>query len=68
MHSSRMRTARLLTVSRSIRDGGVYLGVGVCLGCVSAWGVSVSQHVMGQTPSVSDSYLPVLELEFRNCF
>ena len=55
MHSSKMRTTRLLTVSRSIRGrgdlfrgggvclGGVCLG-GVCLGClprvVSAQGVS----------------------------
>ena len=38
MHSSRMHTARLLTVFRSIRGvGGVCLGWGVCLeGCISA--------------------------------
>ena len=44
MHSSRMRTARLLTVSRSIRGG-------VCLGeCLPG---GVSQHAMGQTPPVN---------------
>ena len=59
MHSSRMRPALLLTVSRSIWGGGVCLGV-VCLEGVSARGdvclggsaqrVCVSQHAMGQTP------------------
>ena len=53
MHSSRMRTARLLSVSLSTRRGG---GGGVCLGCVClGWGVSaqglcVSQYAMVQTP------------------
>ena len=53
MHSNRMRTARLLTVSRSIRSGGCLPGGGlpgdVCSGrgclprglrgvCLGAWG------------------------------
>ena len=40
LHSSRMRTTRLLAVSRSIQGG-------ICRG-VSAWG-GVSKHPMGQT-------------------
>ena len=49
MHSSRMHTARLLTISRSIQRIGVFAqgGVpprgGVCLG-------GVFQHAMRQTP------------------
>ena len=43
MYSSRMRTARLLTVSRSIREGvclgGVCLGVACLGGCLPRWGV-----------------------------
>ena len=42
MHSSRMRTARLLIVSRSFK-GAVYLG-GICPG-VSAWGMSAQGDI-----------------------
>ena len=55
-HSSRMRTARLLTVSHSIQGGeGSAQGGGVCLGgCLPRRGClpggCVSQHAMGQTP------------------
>ena len=55
MHSSRMRTARLLTVSHSIRKGcrplvGVSaLGVSTLGGCLPR-GRCVSQSAMGQTP------------------
>ena len=66
MHSSRMRTVRLLPVSSSMHGRGMSaqgvpaLGVvcpgGVCPGGLSAQGVSarvcVSQHAMGQTPPV----------------
>ena len=41
MHFSRMRTARSLTVSRSIFWGSVYLLGVYLLGGVHAWGVSV---------------------------
>ena len=52
LHSSRMRTARLLPVSTSMHYGGV--SGGTCLwsgGCLPlVWSrVSVSQHEMGQT-------------------
>ena len=60
MHPSRMCTARLLTVSRSIREGGFLPGGGVCLrgsagrGVVSTQGVSaqgwLSQHAMDRDP------------------
>ena len=38
MHSSRMHTTRLLTVSRSIQEVGYLPGGVVCRGCVSASG------------------------------
>ena len=54
MHSSRMRTARLLPVSPSMHCGG---GGGVCSreevggsASVRGGGEVVSDHVMGQTP------------------
>ena len=40
MHSSRMRTARSLAVSRSIQWSGMHTGV-----CVHAWGVMCAQGV-----------------------
>ena len=61
MHYSRMRTARLLTVSRGIQSrgkclpwGGVCLGEVVCPRGYLPKGVSaqesVCQHAMGQKP------------------
>ena len=59
LHSSRMRTAHLLTVSQHALGRGVSAQGGVCLrGClpegVSARGGvcrgDVSQHAMGQSP------------------
>ena len=55
MHSSMMRTARLLPVSAP-GGGGVCLwsGGGVCLysgGGVSLWSGGASQHALEQTPS-----------------
>ena len=43
LHSSRMRTARLLTVPQHALQGGVSALGGVCPG-------GVSQHTLGQTP------------------
>ena len=50
LHSSRMRTARLLTVSPSMHCTG---GCLVPVGPASGQTVGVSQHAMGQTPLVN---------------
>ena len=70
MHSSGIRTARLLTVSQhALRRGGVSqhaLGRGVCIPACTGQGVypsmhceggCVSQHAMGQTPPWTDRHL-----------
>ena len=59
MHSSGMRTARLLTISRSIRRRG---GGGVCLwaqGGVCLWSQGVSATPPGQTSPLADTPCPV---------
>ena len=52
LHSSRMHTARLLTVSRSMHcaGGGICLARGVCLARGGLLARGVSQHALRQTP------------------